>query len=68
MGGKHFGELFKLRNIIYYRLSPFEQRAFAGAIKQGVPNILRRFRENVFVVVPRKLSDKLLYLFTYSLL
>ena len=40
--GKHFGELMKLRGIITFKLSPHEQRAFAGAIKDGVPNTIRR--------------------------
>lgn len=52
--GKHFGELAKIRGIIQYRLSPFEQRAFAGAISKGVPNIFFRIRSNIFRVVPRE--------------
>lgn len=40
--GKHFGELMRLRGIITFKLSPHEQRAFAGAIKEGVPNTIRR--------------------------
>jgi ubiquinol-cytochrome c reductase subunit 8 len=50
--GKHFGELAKIRGIIQYRLSPFEQRAFAGAISKGLPNILFRIRSNIFRVLP----------------
>ncbi|KAK7495307.1 hypothetical protein BaRGS_00013489 [Batillaria attramentaria] len=50
--GRKFGSLTKVRNIITYSLSPFEQRAFAGAIKHGVPNLFRRFRGQVFRVVP----------------
>ena len=49
-----FGTLAKIHNIVVYKISPFEQRAFAGAIKNGVPNMFRRFRSNVFIVTPRK--------------
>lgn len=52
--GKHFGELAKIRGIVQYRLSPFEQRAFAGAISKGLPNIFFRIRSNIFRVVPRE--------------
>lgn len=52
--GKGFGELYKLRNIVTYRLSPFEQRAFAGFISHGLPNMVRRVREEFLYVVPRK--------------
>lgn len=54
--GHGFGELAKVYGIVTYKLSPFEQRAFAGAISKGVPNMVRRFRSNVFTVAPRKLS------------
>ncbi|KAK5643270.1 hypothetical protein RI129_007115 [Pyrocoelia pectoralis] len=50
--GHGFGELYKLRGIIMYRLSPFEQRAFANAISKGVPNVFRRIREEIFYVLP----------------
>lgn len=49
-----FGELAKVSGIVTYKISPFEQRAFAGAISKGVPNMFRRFRSNVFTVAPRK--------------
>ncbi len=51
-----FGQLAKVYGIVTYKLSPFEQRAFAGAISKGVPNMFRRFRSNVFTVAPRKCS------------
>ncbi|KAF4521462.1 hypothetical protein B566_EDAN001759 [Ephemera danica] len=47
--GRHFGELAKVRGIITYRLSPFEQRAFAGAISKGVPNVIRRIRSTLLI-------------------
>lgn len=45
--GHGFGNLWKYRGIITYRLSPFELRAFAGAINPGIPNTFRRILENV---------------------
>lgn len=51
---KGFGELYKLRGIITYSLSPYEQRAFAFAFTKGITNTLRRFRENIFLIGPRK--------------
>lgn len=54
--GQHFGELAKVRGVVYHTLSPFEQRAFAGTISKGIPNTLRRIREEVFYIVPRKLN------------
>jgi len=52
MGGHGFGTLAKVRGMIYYKISPYEQRAFAGFISKGVPNTFRRVREQFFRVVP----------------
>lgn len=52
--GAHFGELAKIRGIVYYKLSPYELKAFSGVLQNGIPNIFRRFRSSVFRVVPRK--------------
>lgn len=54
--GKHFGELAKLRGIIQFRISPHEQRAFAGAVSQGFPNTLRRIWSEIFYIAIRKLT------------
>lgn len=54
--GKAFGNLHYVRGIVFYRLSPFEQKSFAGIINPGLYNTARRFRESVFRVVPRKYS------------
>ncbi|XP_045492674.1 cytochrome b-c1 complex subunit 8 [Colias croceus] len=59
--GKHFGELAKIRGLITYKLSPHEQRAYAGAIKNGLPNFVRRFRESVFRVAPPFIVAYLIY-------
>ena len=52
--GKHFGELAKLRGIIQFKISPHEQRAFAGVISSGIPNVFRRIWSEAFYVGVRK--------------
>ncbi|TRY73742.1 hypothetical protein TCAL_00971 [Tigriopus californicus] len=58
---KEFGNLAVIRGTVKYHLSPLEQRAFAGAISQGVPNIFWRFRQSFFYVVPPMLLSYLVY-------
>jgi len=58
---KGFGELAKVRGIVQFRLSPHEQRAFAGAISQGVPNVFRRIRSEIFFVATPLLLCYLVY-------
>ncbi|XP_037070034.1 cytochrome b-c1 complex subunit 8-like [Pollicipes pollicipes] len=58
--GLGFGNLHKSRGVVSYRLSPFEQRAFAGISKAPL-NMLRRIRGNVFTVAPPFLAAYLLY-------
>ncbi|XP_037032125.1 cytochrome b-c1 complex subunit 8 [Bradysia coprophila] len=65
--GKEFGHLAKVYGIVTYKLSPFEQRAFAGAISKGVPNMFRRFRSNVFTVAPPFIIGYLVYDYVESL-
>ncbi|CAG7837603.1 unnamed protein product [Allacma fusca] len=50
--GMGFGHLAKVRGIITFKISPHEQRPFAGALVKGVPNTFRRMREQFFRVVP----------------
>lgn len=50
--GRTFGSLIKYGQVITYSISPFEQKAFAGVLKDGVPNVWRRFKESVLRVVP----------------
>lgn len=55
--GMHWGNMAtNVRGLIMYSLSPYEQKAFAGAISRGVPNMVRRFRGQVFRVLPRKFN------------
>ena len=51
--GRGFGNLyFGAKNIITYSLSPFEQKAFGGLLSRGVPNVIRRFFDEVFFILP----------------
>lgn len=52
--GRHFGNLAKVRHIITYSISPFEQRAFPNYFSKGIPNVWRRFSASFFKVAPRK--------------
>lgn len=59
--GQHFGNLAKVRNIVQYRISPHEQRAFAGAISQGIPNTFRRITSELFYVATPLLICYMVY-------
>ncbi|NXX37867.1 QCR8 protein, partial [Tricholaema leucomelas] len=59
--GLHFGNLARVRHVITYSLSPFEQRAMPNFISHGVPNVMRRFSSQVFKVVPPFVAAYLLY-------
>ncbi|CAL1283128.1 unnamed protein product [Larinioides sclopetarius] len=52
---KGFGELAKIRGVIHYRLSPYEQNIFAGMFSKGLPNLVRRIRSQILYVAPRHL-------------
>lgn len=54
--GRHFGNLARIRHVITYSISPFEQKAFPNYFSKGIPNVWRRFRASVFKVAPRKLT------------
>ncbi|XP_022914600.1 cytochrome b-c1 complex subunit 8 [Onthophagus taurus] len=59
--GHGFGELYKLRGIIMYRLSPFEQKAFAKLVSHAIPNTVRRITDSVLYVVPPFVLGYLVY-------
>jgi len=59
--GHGFGQLAKIRGLVYYKLSPFEQKAFAGFFTKGFPNLVRRIREQIFVVVPPFIGAYIIY-------
>jgi len=59
--GKKWGNLAVVRGTTKYHISPFEQKAFAGAITKGIPNTLWRFRTNVLYWAPPLLITYLIY-------
>ncbi|XP_039415861.1 cytochrome b-c1 complex subunit 8 [Corvus cornix cornix] len=59
--GKHFGNLARVRHVITYSLSPFEQRAFPNVLSHGLPNVGRRFTSQVLKVVPPLATGYLIY-------
>ncbi|NWR73092.1 QCR8 protein, partial [Centropus unirufus] len=59
--GGHFGNLARVRHVITYSLSPFEQRAFPSFFSEGLPNMGRRFGSQVFKVLPPFVAGYLLY-------
>ena len=61
---KGFGNLgVHVKHIISYSLSPYEQRIFGGIISRGVPNIIRRFSEEIFFILPGLTTAALVYHF-----
>ncbi|NXL71622.1 QCR8 protein, partial [Leptocoma aspasia] len=59
--GKHFGQLARVRHVITYSLSPFEQQALPDIVAKGVPNVGRRFASQVLKVVPPLAIGYLIY-------
>ncbi|XP_008325617.1 cytochrome b-c1 complex subunit 8 isoform X2 [Cynoglossus semilaevis] len=59
--GLHFGDLAKVRHVITYSISPFEQRAFPHYFSKGLPNVWRRFRSSVFKIGPPMMAVLLTY-------
>ncbi|XP_026990935.1 cytochrome b-c1 complex subunit 8 [Tachysurus fulvidraco] len=59
--GRHFGDLAKIRHIITYSISPFEQRAFPHYFSKGIPNVWRRFSSSIFKVAPPMILMYLTY-------
>ncbi|KAJ8724982.1 hypothetical protein PYW07_015940 [Mythimna separata] len=50
--GRHFGDLAVIRGIIYYKLSPHEQKPFATAFSRGIPNFLPRTLDTLYTWLP----------------
>ncbi|XP_013864423.1 cytochrome b-c1 complex subunit 8 [Austrofundulus limnaeus] len=48
--GLHFGDLARIRHIITFSLSPFEQRVFPHYFSEVLPNTWRRFRGSFFPI------------------
>ncbi|KAG5323047.1 QCR8 protein, partial [Acromyrmex heyeri] len=51
--GLQFGNLpIRIRRIVYYSLSPLEQRVWAKSVTHGIPNILRRVMRVLPPMIP----------------
>lgn len=50
--GKTFGNLYYIRNIVYYKVSSYEQRAFAHFWKDSFKNVFNEIRTNAPFIVP----------------
>merc|ERR1711976_55133 len=49
--GRAFGNLgVRMRGVVTYSLSPYEQKSFAGAFTKGFPNLVHRFAKKTVVV------------------
>ncbi|XP_048189948.1 cytochrome b-c1 complex subunit 8 [Perognathus longimembris pacificus] len=59
--GREFGNLSRVRHVISYSLSPFEQRAFPHYFSKGIPNVLRRMKDSILRVVPPFVATYLVY-------
>ncbi|XP_075214321.1 ubiquinol-cytochrome c reductase ubiquinone-binding protein [Lycorma delicatula] len=60
--GQEFGKIEdKVRGLVTYRISPYEQRAFAGAISEGLPNCAKRIGNVLVTVVPYFIVSYFIY-------
>ena len=60
--GLDFGALgVTIRGTTKYHISPLEQKAFAEAFSQGLPNTLWRIRKSFFTVVPPFILSYLIF-------
>ncbi|XP_012886367.1 PREDICTED: cytochrome b-c1 complex subunit 8 [Dipodomys ordii] len=59
--GREFGNLSRVRHVISYSLSPFEQRAFPHYFSKGIPNMLRRVKDSLLRVAPPFVGVYLIY-------
>jgi ubiquinol-cytochrome c reductase subunit 8 len=60
-GGTYWWGTFgpKVKGIVTYSLSPFEQKAFRGFFSEGIPELYRRFADQSLTIIP-------IALFTYG--
>ncbi|XP_036906372.1 uncharacterized protein LOC118990099 isoform X2 [Sturnira hondurensis] len=59
--GREFGKLSRVRHVISYSLSPFEQQAFPHYFSKGVPNVLRRIQATILRAAPPFVAFYLIY-------
>ena len=55
--GKHFHNMKpRVVGFVEYNLSPFEQRAFAGVLKEGIGNTAVRYAKSFWLVIRKCLT------------
>ncbi|NWI20344.1 QCR8 protein, partial [Crypturellus soui] len=59
--GIHFGNLARVRHVVSFSLSPFEQRALPPLFQHALPNVWRRFSSQVLKVAPPFVGAYLVY-------
>lgn len=59
--GKFWGNLYYVRNIIYYRVSSYEQRAFPNFWRESFKNLLYETRRHSLYIVPPGILYYLVY-------
>ncbi|XP_037531270.1 cytochrome b-c1 complex subunit 8-like [Nematolebias whitei] len=59
--GLHFGNLCKVRHVVTFSLSPFEQKAFPNFFTEACPNTWRRFRGSFIRIAPHVALFFLIY-------
>ncbi|XP_011704200.1 PREDICTED: cytochrome b-c1 complex subunit 8-like isoform X2 [Wasmannia auropunctata] len=62
--GLQFGNLVRIRGIVYYGLSPLEQRAWAKSITHGIPNLLNRAMRALPTTAPGFIMTAVIYLWS----
>lgn len=50
--GKSFGNLYYIRNIVYYKVSSYEQRAFANFWSESIRNLFNEVKFNAPYILP----------------
>ncbi|CAK9290498.1 unnamed protein product [Gordionus sp. m RMFG-2023] len=58
--GKTFGDIARVRGVITYSISPYEQRAFAGYITKGLPRFGSMLVRNSIYFLPYIISFALI--------
>lgn len=50
--GKTFGNLYYIRNIVYYKVSSYEQRAFPNFWKDSIKNLFQEIKTHGPYILP----------------
>lgn len=50
--GKGFGHLYYMRNIVTFRVSSYEQRAFPNFFKESMINVFNEFKTHAPAIIP----------------